>query len=123
MIIQTCKRTVRTHSIRIPLYHSQTEQISKRMRRLVLSGVLSEDEHGKLFREEPFLRKADRGIYRFFSDRGLPETALRPVFWNVGTVESIIGWVLGLREYVESLEQKYFLDFDDSSNDVCDDDI
>lgn len=129
-MLQTRERTRGAPKIRIPLDHPETEQISKRIRFLIFSGMLSEDECGRLTKWQRELRKADSLLSRILYDRPLPATELRPLFYDYkgpflsgSQAEVATGWVFRLREYVEKLERKYSVGFDRASNVVGDDDI
>lgn len=116
---QTRERGQGAQKIRIPLDHPDTENLAKRIRTLIFSGVLADDECGQLIKKERELRKVDYRLAQRLFDTPLPMSSLRPIFWDdyrrpfsgvFGCHELDVwaGWVARLREYVERLEQRCF---------------
>jgi hypothetical protein len=118
-MLQAHERDQGAQKIRIPLDHPDTERLAKRIRTLMFSGALTEDECGQLIKKERELRKVDYRLARRLFEAPIPASPYRPMFWDdyyrpcsavfgCDTLEVWAGWVARLREYVERLEQKYF---------------
>ncbi|MEW4461215.1 hypothetical protein AB1K42_24220 [Roseibium algicola] len=104
--------------IRIPLDHPETDALDLRIRDLILSGCLSEGEHGRLIKSSIELRRVDRSLARKLLGLPLPETDIRPMYPDENQLTFSIyhgvdqrlveaGWVYRLRDYVERVEAKY----------------
>lgn len=104
--------------IRIPLDHPEVEAIDLRMHVLAATGELNDAELGMLIKLRRSVVKADKMLGRRLIGRPLPETSLRPIFWDEcrnamsqvfesDPVECAAGFVLRVSEYVEKLERKY----------------
>lgn len=106
--------------IRIPLDHHECDALDQRIRILLSSGRLNEQECGHLLKWRRDLRKVDFRIARRIFDKPLYDTDARPNLWDdhlrkifcgledYHELEIWSGWVHRLREYVDRLEAKYF---------------
>jgi hypothetical protein len=108
--------------IHLPLDHPELDALALRIRQLIFSCDLTENEHGTLIKQSKALRKADILLARVLYGRPLPPTDIRPLFWDdywnpfspfhgrdggPTRVEVAVGWVFRVAEYVEKLVRKY----------------
>ncbi|BBF92834.1 hypothetical protein [Blastochloris tepida] len=105
-------------SIRIPLDHPEIDAIDLRMHVLAATGELNDAELGMLIKLWRNARRADKFLGRALLGGALPETSVRPMFWDAAAqyecsqIECAAGFVLRVREWVEKLERKYGLPAD-----------
>jgi hypothetical protein len=124
---QSHERVGSAQNIRIPLDYHKTDALDLRIRHLLACAELTEIESGRLMKLRPELRRTDHKLARVLHGRPLPATTLRPDFpddyqfpgseaFGAPAVLCWAGWVHRVREHVEKLERRYFVDLDGTSN-------